>query len=63
VQRLQAAGRLVAKQTAGARPEVELFYGWRRNTAPGRALSWWLQQLESPKTREALLSHRGPAAR
>lgn len=61
VRRLEAAGKLVVKQTAGAAREVELFYGWRRSAAHGKALSWWLQQLDSPKTREALLTHRGAA--
>lgn len=59
VDRLQAAGRLVGKQTAGPAREVEMLYGWRRSAAHGKALAWWLQQLDSPKTREALLEHRG----
>src|SRR4051812_1839509 len=37
---------------------VPMRYAWRMNPAPGRALSWWLQQLESPTTRRALLERR-----
>lgn len=59
VDRLQAAGKLVGKATAGPTREVEMLYGWRRSAAHGKALTWWLQQLDSPKTREALLTHRG----
>ena len=37
-------------------------YGWRRTAreAQGRALQWWLSQLEQPTTRAALLErHQG----
>ena len=44
-----------------------LSYGWRSAAAPqpqkapqGLALHWWLQQLESPTTRSALLLRGGP---
>lgn len=50
-------GRLVLK--AVARPErvVRVGYAWRSVNAPeqGRALQWWLTQLESSTTRAALL--------
>lgn len=59
VDRLQAAGKLVGRRTTGPVREIELLYGWRRSAANGKALAWWLQQLDSPKTRLALLTHRG----
>jgi len=58
------AGHLVERQTAAGPNTAELFYAWRAERGPaglGRALQWWLQQLESPKTRRALLErHAGP---
>ncbi|MBQ0945957.1 LysR family transcriptional regulator [Ideonella sp. 4Y16] len=55
-------GRLVAKTVQRQRRQVRLGYAWRaaavgsRRQAPqGLALQWWLQQLESPATRRALL--------
>jgi DNA-binding transcriptional LysR family regulator len=54
-------GRLVVKKTERGQRAVPLHYAWRQGkTAPqGRALRWWLAQLESPTTREALLeAHR-----
>lgn len=59
VQQLEARGKLVGRTTAGPQPATEFVYAWRRSAAQGKALGWWLQQLESPKTREALLTHRG----
>jgi DNA-binding transcriptional LysR family regulator len=57
------AGRLVALQLQrGSRRAIRLSYAWRNAGAlgPGRALQWWLAQLESPTTRAALLErHRG----
>jgi DNA-binding transcriptional LysR family regulator len=57
------AGRLVQRETATARRSVELFYGWRADRGPaglGKALRWWLTQLESDTTRRALLErHAG----
>jgi DNA-binding transcriptional LysR family regulator len=55
-------GRLVVKSTQGAPRSVRVNYAWRTsNTAnQGKALQWWLTQLESPTTRAALLErHRG----
>jgi DNA-binding transcriptional LysR family regulator len=55
-------GRLVVKRTERAQRQVPLHYAWRlsKTTQQGRALQWWLSQLESPTTRNALLEeHRG----
>jgi DNA-binding transcriptional LysR family regulator len=60
------AGRLVIKQVQRQRMTASLSYGWRSAAAPqphrppqGLALQWWLQQLESPATRSALLMRGG----
>ncbi|GAB4041293.1 MAG: LysR family transcriptional regulator [Rubrivivax sp.] len=57
------AGRLVARAAPRGDRPVTLYYAWRAERGPmglGRALQWWLQQLKSPKTREALLQrHAG----
>lgn len=52
-----ASGRLVAKRTERAAQQVNVYYAWRGGKAntQGRALQWWLQQLERPTTRAALL--------
>jgi molybdate transport repressor ModE-like protein len=50
-------GTLVAKRVQRSPRIVRLNYSWRTSPAPGRALQWWLQQLESAATRQALL-HR-----
>ncbi|MES2582453.1 MAG: LysR substrate-binding domain-containing protein [Pseudomonadota bacterium] len=55
-------GRLVVKKTERPQRQVALSFAWRGATTStqGRALQWWLQQMESPKTRAALLEqHRG----
>jgi molybdate transport repressor ModE-like protein len=56
------SGRLVQRETQRAsRRTVRMGYAWRNagNLGPGRALQWWLTQLESPATRSALLErHR-----
>jgi DNA-binding transcriptional LysR family regulator len=55
-------GRLMVKKTDRPLRIVRLNYAWRSvsKTGPGRALSWWLNQLESATTRTALLErHRG----
>jgi len=54
-------GRLVAKKTERAKRLVTVHYAWR-STSPasqGRAMQWWLQQLESPTTRAALIERHG----
>lgn len=55
-------GRLVVKQMERPERVVRTHYAWRSITKSdhGRALKWWLAQLESPATRAALLErHRG----
>ena len=51
------AGRLVVKKTTQAKRNITVHYAWRAGKlqTQGRALQWWLQQLESPATRAALL--------
>ena len=61
VRRHVEAGRLVAKRTYVERRAFQLHYAWR-NTGhpPAKALAWWLQQLKSAATRQALLQqHEG----
>jgi DNA-binding transcriptional LysR family regulator len=56
-------GRLVLKKTERPYREIPIGYAWRiaKGATQGRALQWWLQQLESTKTRAALLEqHRLP---
>jgi len=63
-----AAGRLVVKATQRGAAHPRLAYAWRTHPghAPGSArkaaqqglaLRWWLDQLDSPTTRAALLEH------
>lgn len=55
------SGRLVARAVQRPSRTVRLNYAWRAagNSLPGRALQWWLSQLESVTTRQALLErHR-----
>jgi len=55
-------GRLVVRRMERPQRVVGVHYAWRSETpsGPGRALTWWLTQLESPATRAALLErHRG----
>ena len=65
-----SAGRLVVKATdRGARPLPKMGYAWRtpdaaapgaaREPQLGLALRWWLNQLDSPATRTALLQRHG----
>ncbi|MBI3368071.1 MAG: LysR family transcriptional regulator [Burkholderiales bacterium] len=56
------AGRLVVKTVARSRPPARFGYAWRSAATPqprraphGLALQWWLDQLKSPTTRNALL--------
>ncbi|TXT37296.1 MAG: LysR family transcriptional regulator [Comamonadaceae bacterium] len=56
------SGRLVVKTTQHPARSVRVNYAWRTspNSPQGKALQWWLDQLESPTTRTALLErHRG----
>jgi DNA-binding transcriptional LysR family regulator len=54
-------GRLVVKQVTRPPRVITPSYAWRGNHAmpSGRALQWWLERLETPATRTALLErHR-----
>ena len=61
------AGQLVVREVQRRRASVRLSYAWRsprtdegRQAPHGLALAWWLEQLESPATRRALLErHAG----
>jgi DNA-binding transcriptional LysR family regulator len=56
-------GALVVKEVARKTRMARLSYAWRTSASPGRALQWWLGQLESPATRRALLQrHYMPEA-
>jgi DNA-binding transcriptional LysR family regulator len=51
-------GRLVVKRTARAPRVAKLTCGWRapaRSAPVGKALAWWIKQLQAPNTRNALL--------
>ena len=50
-------GRLVEKQMQRAARLIPMSYAWRRasDNTEGRALQWWLKQLNNPTTRKALL--------
>jgi DNA-binding transcriptional LysR family regulator len=59
------SGQLVRKETHRDGFAAGLHYAWRAERGGtqglGRALQWWLAQLESPTTRRALLErHAGP---
>lgn len=47
------AGRLIEKKVSQKMRVTQLSYAWR--TADGKALQWWLKQLDRPKTQRALL--------
>jgi len=53
------AGHLVVKRTERAKRLVTVHYAWRGGLAKtqGRAMQWWLQQLEQPGTGAALLEN------
>lgn len=53
-------GRLVAKRVERAEQQVQSCYAWRKGgqAEQGRALQWWLSQLQTPVTRSALLGER-----
>ncbi len=55
------SGRLVALEVQRPSRSIRFGYAWRSvgNLGPGRALQWWLEQLDRPATRAALLErHR-----
>ena len=57
-----AAGRLVVKQVERTTRTARMHYAWRApRLSPGRALQWWLSQLASATTRDALLSRHEAA--
>lgn len=58
-QRYIDAGHLVVKQTVRPKRLVTVNYAWRgaKVQTQGRAMQWWLSQLESATTRRALLSN------
>ena len=47
------AGQLIEKKVSQKMRVAQLSYAWR--TADGKALQWWLKQLDRPKTQRALL--------
>ena len=47
------AGQLIEKKVSQKMRVTQLSYAWR--TADGKALQWWLKQLDRPKTQRALL--------
>ena len=51
------SGRLVVKSVERAEQQVQTSYAWRKSgkAGPGKALQWWLDQLQAPVTRSALL--------
>ncbi|MEY2619350.1 MAG: hypothetical protein RL522_2352 [Pseudomonadota bacterium] len=59
------AGRLVARRVQRTGRVARASYAWRDTggTRPGKALAWWLAQLESPTTRAALLQRRARGPR
>lgn len=63
-----AAGHLVCKDTQRGPTSAVLGYAWREGPGQGKAahrapmglgLRWWLDQLESPATRKALMERHG----
>ena len=64
------SGVLVVKRVQRGNPQARMAYAWRsdalgqpRKAPQGLALQWWLHQLDSPSTRQALLErHRGATA-
>ncbi len=53
-------GRLVVRRVERPEHKIPLSYAWRKGDRPerGRALQWWLQRMQSPVTRAALLGER-----
>lgn len=53
-------GRLIEKRVERPEHQVQFCYAWRRagRGGTGKALQWWLTQLESPLVRRALLGDR-----
>jgi DNA-binding transcriptional LysR family regulator len=55
-------GRLVAKSVERTEHQIQTSYAWRKagKAGQGRALQWWLDRLQSPVTRSALLGEHRP---
>ena len=60
------AGHLVRRETVRQTQDNDVYYAWRAERGAaglGKALQWWLAQLERPATRQALLErHAGRLA-
>ena len=56
------AGLLVAKPVTRSTRQVRMRYAWKKpsNSGLGKALQWWLTQLQSPVTQQALLHQHKP---
>ena len=50
-----ASGQLVERRLERSTRTASLHYAWPAHVQPGKALSWWLDRLERPITRRALL--------
>ncbi len=57
-------GRLVAKRVERSEQQVHASYAWRKTppASRGQALQWWLDQLESVNTRNALMGIQSRSA-
>lgn len=57
-----ASGRLVQRRIDQPERDYAMGYAWRApaHGEPGRALQWWLAQLQSERTRDALIGATGP---
>jgi len=58
-------GRLIVKRVERPEYQAQVSYAWRKSgkTGQGRALQWWLEQLQSSVTRSALLGERNRAGK
>ncbi|MEO8134456.1 MAG: LysR family transcriptional regulator [Betaproteobacteria bacterium] len=56
-------GRLVVKRVERPEHQIQVSYAWRKSgrASQGRALQWWLERMQSPVTRAALLGGRRAA--
>ena len=55
------SGRLVVKSVERAERHIQVSYAWRNGPGKtqGRAMQWWLERLQNPVTRAALIGVRG----
>jgi DNA-binding transcriptional LysR family regulator len=58
------SGRLVVKRVERPEHQIQVSYAWRESAraGQGRALRWWLDQIQRPAMRAALLGQRRPSA-